>query len=386
VRGKGNSLGKLWYQRLKLDNKFFAAAIYVAIYSEYFSVPFIIGMPASYYLSFPALTLYVNMVVVLILGSFYTPRLMRKFRKMLDELKQEEILSDEAASQMLDKTTREIHGREEKYLPLLFGALTASAFIYDDLSKGLLGMWSFEDFEGNVFCIHCFPFTWIHDVLLPLEIFLLVVLTFSTLIVVWKVIRSAVPKREHINLHVISAERTGGLDPVGKLIAEAVLLIMFISTFYAALGATYFMITGTPHLAIMIAVILSYFFVFVLIPRPLLAIHRIMATKKRETLNQITREIENLRRRIASGDLGATETQLALNSLLMMLGEVRKMRTFPLDAPSTRKITWLILTPVLSSLPIVLESYLGELRLVAPMVVGSLSILLQMFSLSPRTD
>ena len=374
VLWKVSSSRKLWYQRLRLDNKFIVCIVFVAIIAEYLSLPFLIGLPEWYYLSFNALTLYVDIGLGLLM-VFYPAHLLGKHRKMLEELEKEEVVSD------LDANQPNVQGRMEKYLPLVFGLLIIIAFVYDDLSKGMYGVFNFTDIKGNIICIQKFPFTLIHDMIITVELFFLGILAFSALTVIWKVTRSLIFRNAPIKVRIISPKGDGGLSPIGKLISEVVLLVMILPTIYAAFSASYYLITGSLHLSIVIVTVLSYGFIFVLIPPPLLTIHRVMVGEKEQALSHITRQIENLRGRINWENPDDTTSELmALNSLLTIQSGVTKMRTFPLDASSLQRISLFMLCPILACISVILETYLGTTGGLVLIGVALLSVLSQLIS------
>lgn len=369
--------GKLWYQRLKLDNKRMVAVVFGAWIAEYAHLPFTIGLPIAYFLSFNALTMYVDLGVFLLM-IHYPKRLLGRFRKMLNQLKMNEVVSEEVASQMRENARRAIYGRAEKYIPLIVGALASTAWVYQEFSKGLYGVLDFPDMQGNVFAIRSFPITVIHETLAAMALFIIPVIGFSTFIIIWKVLRSIVPSYESINLDFMSPSRVGGLGPMGKLMVEVVLLVMVISTTYAGFGAAYYIITSQFHLAIFGFAILSYGFLFVLVVPPVFTLHRFMLRKKREALDQLALKIKNLRKQVTLSDFG-DQRMGELSSLLQIHEEVEKMRTFPLDASSTRKIIIFILSPALASIPALLEPYLGKSISFIPIVIV-FSIITQMIS------
>ena len=377
MKAGANLPGKLWYQRLKLNNKIFLAVVLGAWIAEYVHLPFTIGLPLGYYLSFNALTMYVNLGVFLLMIR-YPKRLLGRFRKMLNQLKMKEVVSGEVASQMRENTWREIHGKEEKYIPLIVGALASTAWVYQEFSKGLYGVLDFPDMQGNVFAIRSFPITVIHETLAAMALFIIPVIGFSTFIVIWKVLRSMVPSYESINLDFMSPGRVGGLGPMGKLMVEVVLLVMVISTIYAGFGAVYYIITSQFHLAFFVFGIISYGFLFTVVVPPVFTLYRFMVRKKEEALDQLALKIKNLRKQVTLGDLG-DQRMGELSSLLQIHEEVEKMRTFPLDVSSTRKIIIFILSPALASIPALLEPYLGKSTSFIPIVIV-FSIITQMIS------
>jgi len=377
VKEQTNLQGKLWYQRLKLDNKRMVAVVFGAWIAEYAHLPFTIGLPIVYFLSFNALTMYVDLGVLLLM-IFYPKRLLGRFRKMLNQLKMNEVVSEEVASQMRENASRAIYGRAEKYIPLIVGALASTAWVYQEFSKGLYGVLDFPDMQGNITTIRHFPITVIHETLAAMALFIIPVIGFSTFIVIWKVLRSMVPSYESINLDFMSPGRVGGLGPMGKLMVEVVLLVMVISTTYAGLGATYYIITSQFHPAILGFAILSYVFLFMLVVPPVFTLYRFMSRKKREALDQLALKIKNLRKQVTLGDLGG-QRMGELSSLLQIHEEVEKMRTFPLDVSSTRKIIIFILSPALASIPALLEPYLGKSISFIPIVIV-FSIITQMIS------
>lgn len=351
------------------------AALFLAVVVEYVSLPLWIDLPLSYYLSFNALTLYVNLAVALLM-IIYPTHLMRKLRETLEDLKSGGIISKEAADDVMRKTSRKIYGSKEKYLPPLLAVVPIIFLISWELSIGTLGVFDITDISGNVVCIWSFPFTLIHDALLNVELFILLMLIFSTLLVMWEVSRSISLMGTHVEIRIVSPGGTGGLSPIGKLMAEVVLLAIAIPTIYAVLCAAYFMITGMLYSAMGVAVILAYTLISALIPPPLLAIHRVMAERKEEALNQITHKIETLRRQVTLRDVGNASSEMtALSSLLIMLGEVRRMHTIPLKASSVPKVIVLISTPLLACLSVFLERYVGSpFGFLALGAIGVLSI------------
>jgi hypothetical protein len=370
-------LGKLWYQRLKLDNKLIVAVVFVVWIAEYAHLPFTIDLPLGYFLSFNALTMYVDLGVLLLM-ILYPKRLLSRFHKMINQLKSKEVVSGEVAGQMRENARKAIYGKAERYIPLIIGALAATAWVYQEFSKGLYGVLDFPDMQGNVTAIKNFPITVIHETLAATGIFIIPIIGFSTFIVIWKVLRSMVPSYESINLDFMSPGRVGGLGPMGKLMIEVVLLVMVISTTYAGLGAVYYIITSQFHPSILVGAILCYGFLFVLITPPVLTLRKFMIKKKSEALDQLELKIRNLRKQV---DLGNLDDQKMgeLSSLLQIHEEVEKMRTFPLDESSTRKIIMFVLSPALASIPAVLEPYLGKTMSFIPIVIV-FSIITQMIS------
>jgi hypothetical protein len=374
---EASSPAKLWYQRLKLDNKSLIILIVVLWIAEYAHLPFTIDLPLDYFLSFNALTLYVDLGVFLLL-LLYPKRILDRFRKMLDQLKLNGVLSEGKASQVHENAMRQIHGKEEKYIPFIIGALISFAWIYGELSKGLYGVLDFPDLQGNVSAVSNYPITVIHESIVATALFFIPLIGFSTFIVIWKTLRSMVPKYESINLDIISPGRVGGLGPIGKLMLEVVLLVMVISTTYAALGAVYFIITGQFNPAIIVVTIFSYSFLFALIAPPVFNLHKFMKRKKKETLDELELKIKTLKKQVTFGDMD-DERMRELGTLLQIHEEVEKMRTFPLDESSSRKIVMFILSPALASIPAVLEPYLGKTISFIPIVIV-FSIITQMIS------
>ena len=369
--------GKLWYQRLKLDNKIFLAVIFGVWIAEYAHLPFTIGLPIAYYLSFNALTMYVNLGVFFIM-ILYPKRLLGRFRKMLDQLTTNEVVSQQVAGQMRENATRAIYGKAERYIPLLVGALACAAWVYQEFDKGLYGVLDFPDMQGNVTAIKNFPITVIHETIAALGLFIIPIIGFSTFIIIWKVLRSMVPSYESINLDFMSPGRVGGLGPMGKLMVEVVLIVMVISTIYAGFGAVYYILTSQFHLALFGFAILSYAFLFLLVAPPVLTLYKFMVRKKSETLDQYALKIKNLRKQVTLGDF-RDQRMGELSSLLQIHEEVEKMRTFPLDVSSTRKIFIFILSPALATIPALLEPYLGKTVTFIPIVIV-FSIVTQMIS------
>jgi len=374
--------GRLWYQRLKFNNKFVIAAILGVVLVEYLSLPLFISLPKRYYLSFNALTVYVGIVMALLM-IFYPPRLMLKLHETLEDLKGNGIISKKTYDDTMRKTNVEIYGRKEKYLPPLFATVTIIAWIYDELSRGVFGVFDFTDMSGNVVRIWSFPFTLIHDTFVMARVAILVILAFSTLLVAWEVSRSIGLISEHVEVRIVSPDGTGGLGPIGKLMAEVILLVITLPSIWAILCAAYFMITGMLHPSIGIVVILGYTLVFALIPHPLFVIHKVMAERKKEALNQITHKNEKLRRKVAMRDVDdAGSEMILLSSLLVMLGEVRRMHTVPFETSSVQKIAVLIFTPFLTLLSIFLETYVGSpFGFLALVAIGILSIVSQFVKL-----
>jgi ABC-type multidrug transport system fused ATPase/permease subunit len=352
----------------------------VVIIAEYIHLPFTIGLPVEYYVSFNALTLYVDLGIFFLM-ILYPKRLLGRFRIMLNQLKVKEVVSEGVAGQMREDARRAIYGRAEKFIPLIFATLIITAFIYNEFTKGTFGVFDFTDMEGNVIYIWNSPLTPFHDTLLSVELFILPILGFSTLIVIWKVMRAMVPEMENINLDVMSPSRAGGLDPIGKLMVEVVLLVMVISTTYAALGAVYYILTSKFHFAILVVVILCYGILLVLMARPVYKIHRIMVKKKKQISDQLKSKIKNLRKQVSLDGLRDLDDKRMgeLSSLLQINEEVEKMRTFPLDVSSTRRLIMFILSPALASIPALLEPYLGKTISFIPIVIV-FSIITQMIS------
>lgn len=371
--------GKLWYQRLKFDNKLVVATIFGLLVVQFISLPLFIDLPMRYYLSFDALTVYVGIVTALLL-IFYSSRLMRKVRETLEDLKTDGVISKEACDDIIRKTNMKICGRKEKYLPLLFAMVISIIMIYDRLSRGIFGVFDFTEVNGNVIYISNFPFTLIHDTIIVARVTILITLFLSTLILAWEVSRSINLIGEHVEIRIASSGGTGGLSPIGKLMAEVVLLVVALLTVWAILWATYFMITGMLHYAIGVVVILGYTLIAALILPPFVAIHKVMAERKREALNQITPKIEKLRSQVTLGNVsGVSPEMIALSSLLVMLGEVKSMHTIPFDAPLARKVTILIWTPLLACLSVFLETYVGNpFGYLALVAIGILSIMSQL--------
>jgi hypothetical protein len=351
--------------------------VFVIWIAEYAHLPFTIGLPLGYFLSFNALTMYVDLGVFLLMIR-YPKRLLSRFRMMINQLKIKEVVSEEVAIQMRENARKAIYGKEEKYIPLIIGALTGTAWVYQELSKGLYGTLDFPDMQGNVFTVWNPPITVIHETLAALGIFIIPIIVFSAFIVIWKVLRSMVPKYESIHLDFMSPGRGGGLGPMGKLMVEVVLMITVISTTYAGFGAVYYIITSQFHPAIFFVTILSYGFLFLLIAPPVLTLRKFMIRKKKETLEQVALKIKNLRTQVTLGDLG-DQRMGELSTLLQIHEEVEKMRTFPLDVSSSRKIVMFILSPALASIPVLLEPYLGKTISFIPIVIV-FSVITQMIS------
>jgi hypothetical protein len=377
VKENANQPGKLWYQRLRLDNNIFLAVVIGGWIAEYAHLPFTIGLPLGYFLSFNALSMYVDLGV-LILMILYPRRLFDRFHTMIDQLQSKDVVSEDIAGQMRENARRAIYGRAEKYIPLIIGAIVSTAWVYHEFSKGLYGVLDFPDMQGNVSTVYSFPITVIHETIAATALLFIPIIGFSTFIVIWRLLRSMVPSYEKLNVDVMSPRRAGGLDPIGKLMVEVVLLVMVISTTYAALGAVYYILTSQFHPAILFVAILSYGFLFVLMVPPVYGLHKIMAKKKKEVLDQLSGKIRNLRKQVTLGNL-RDEKMGELSSLLQIHEEVGKMRTFPLDVSSSRKIVMFFLSPALASVPALLEPYLGKTVSFIPIVI-LFSIITQLIS------
>lgn len=373
--------GKLWYQRLKFDNKLVVVAVFGLLVVEFISLPLFINLPMRYYLSFEALTVYVGIVTALLL-IFYSSRLMQKLRETLEDLKSDGIISEKACDDIIRKTSMKICGTKEKYLPPLFVMVTIIIMIYDRFSRGIFGVFDFTEVNGNVIYISNFPFTLIHDILIIARVTILLTLFFSALILAWEISRSINLMGKHVEIRIASSGGIGGLTPIGKLMAEVVLSVVALLTIWAVLWAVYFMITGMLHYAIGIVVILGYTLIVALTLPPFVAIHEVMAGRKREALSQFTPKIEKLRSQVTLGNVsGVGPEMIALSSLLVMVGEVKNMRTIPFDAPLVRKITILIGTPLLACLSVFLETYVGnQFGFLALVAIGILSIVSQLLS------
>jgi len=356
---KASPPGKLWYQRLKLDSNSVVATVFLVIILEYIQLVFTIGLPWFYFWSFGALVGYVSLGVFLLM-IFYPRRLTAKFREVLNQLKRTEVISEGVASQVLVNASRQIHGREEKYIPLVSGALAITAWIYSELLRGVFGAFPITD--GPT--IWSFPLTQIHGLFVMAEYFVIVIVAFSSFVVIWGLVRSLVLTCEDVNLNVMSSSRLGGLDPIGKFVVEVVLLVMILPTIYCAFFGTYCIITSKMPLFVepaVVIVVLSYGFLCLLILPPLHSLHKVMVREKEEELNQI----EHQMKQVPPDDLGE------LSSLLMIRSEIEKMRTFPLDLSSTRKITLFGLVPILSCMPILLEPYVGKPVFLLPIALGA---------------
>ena len=103
-----------------------------------------------------------------------------------------------------------------------------------------------------------------------------------------------------------------------------------------------------------------------------------MTRKKKDVLGQLELDIKNLRKKVIVGDV-EDQRSGELITLLQFHEEVEKMRTFPLDISSTRRIIMFILSPALASIPALLEPYLGKTISFIPIVIV-FSIITQMIS------